>query len=161
MFNNSNKKKDVTASVNSSSASSSSSHALNSLVHGTRVEGTISSDSDIRIDGAVKGKLTCKAKVIIGPSGLIEGEIYCENAVIEGRFEGILNVVDVLHIKEKARVSGEIKSAKLIVQPGAVVNGSFDMGNVTIEKDHKQTPTTTSKNTEMLGAKLIESITGA
>ncbi|NJL74160.1 MAG: polymer-forming cytoskeletal protein [Saprospiraceae bacterium] len=67
MFNNSNKKKDITTSVNSSSASYSSSHALNSLVHGTRVEGTISSDSDIRIDGAIKGKLTCKAKVIIGP----------------------------------------------------------------------------------------------
>ncbi|MEM9846678.1 MAG: polymer-forming cytoskeletal protein [Bacteroidota bacterium] len=112
----------------SSSASSTSSHALNSLVHGTKVEGVIESDNDIRVDGAIKGTLKCKAKVIIGPKGLIEGEIHAQNAVIEGRFEGILAIAEVLHIKEQARVTGEISAAKLVVQPGAVINGSFDMG---------------------------------
>ncbi len=127
MFGN-NKKKEV-ISATTSITSSSASHALNSLVHGTRIEGNIQSDNDIRVDGAIKGTLTSSAKVIIGPSGLIEGEIFARNAVIEGRFEGILNIEEVLHIKEKARVIGEIKAAKLIVQPGAVINGSFDMSS--------------------------------
>ncbi|MBK9378419.1 MAG: hypothetical protein IPM86_09365 [Saprospiraceae bacterium] len=36
--------------------------ALNSLVSGTSVEGTISADNDIRIDGYLKGILNCKEK---------------------------------------------------------------------------------------------------
>ncbi len=129
MFGNTNKKKEIVTATVSSSANPSNggSNSLNSLVYGTQIEGNIHSESDIRIDGAIKGNLTCNAKVIIGPSGLIEGEIFCKNALIEGRFEGILNIEEVLHIKEKARVVGEIKASKLIVQPGAVINGSFDM----------------------------------
>ena len=53
-------------------------NALNSLVKGTVLEGTISSENDIRIDGIIKGTLTCKAKVIIGPTGFIDGEVRCE-----------------------------------------------------------------------------------
>ncbi|MEM9886402.1 MAG: polymer-forming cytoskeletal protein [Bacteroidota bacterium] len=118
----------------SSSTTSSASHALNSLVQGTKVEGNIESDNDIRVDGAIKGTLKCKAKVIIGPKGLIEGEIYAQNAVVEGRFEGTLMITEVLHIKEQARVTGEISASKLVVQPGAVINGSFDMGGEKAKK---------------------------
>jgi cytoskeletal protein CcmA (bactofilin family) len=122
--NNNSKKKELMKTGGSSSMPSS---GLNSLVNGTKVEGNISSDSDIRVDGAIKGTLHCKAKVIIGPTGVVEGEIYAENAMIEGRFEGILQINEVLHITEQARVTGEICATKLVVQPGAVINGSFDM----------------------------------
>lgn len=125
--NNASKKKEV-MKTSSTSTSPASSNGLNSLVNGTKIEGTIVSESDIRIDGAIKGTLSCKAKVIIGPRGLIEGEIYAQNAMIEGRFEGILKIEEVLHIKENARVTGEISASKLVVQPGAIINGSFDMG---------------------------------
>lgn len=130
MFGSSNKKKETAKPAAILPSAGPSSHALNSLVNGTQIEGTINASNDIRIDGAIKGKLNCKAKVIIGPSGIIEGEIHCQNAVIEGRFEGTLRVADVLYINEKARVSGEIHANKLKVQPGAVINGSFDMGKV-------------------------------
>ena len=52
-----------------------SSTSSNSLVQGTNVEGTIQADKDIRIDGTLKGTLTCKGKVIIGPTGYISGDI--------------------------------------------------------------------------------------
>lgn len=104
---------------------SSTSHSLNSLVEGTDVEGTIQSQSDIRVDGKIKGTLTCSAKVIIGPNGFIEGEIKCQNAVIEGRFQGNLNVRELLNIRETAVVAGEVSYGKLIVQSGAVINGSY------------------------------------
>ena len=65
-------------------------NALNALAKGTVVEGSIRCDNDLRIDGTIKGKLICQAKVIIGPTGAVEGEIQCQNAVIEGRFKGNL-----------------------------------------------------------------------
>ncbi|MBK7340551.1 MAG: polymer-forming cytoskeletal protein [Saprospiraceae bacterium] len=96
--------------------------ALNSLVSGTSVEGTISADNDIRIDGYLKGILNCKGKVIIGPKGNIDGEIKAQNAVIEGQFRGSLFIEDLLHIKETAQVEGEINTDKLSVAPGARFN---------------------------------------
>ena len=96
--------------------------ALNSLVSGTSVEGTISADNDTRIDGYLKGILNCKGKVIIGPKGNIDGEIKAQNAVIEGQFRGSLFIEDLLHIKETAQVEGEINTDKLSVAPGARFN---------------------------------------
>ena len=73
-------------------APASTSNALNALAKGTVVEGSIRCDNDLRIDGTIKGKLTCQAKVIIGPTGMVDGEIHCQNAVIEGRFNGTLHL---------------------------------------------------------------------
>ena len=69
---------------------SSKSGSLNTLVKGTSIKGDIKAESDIRVDGKIDGTLTCNAKVIIGQTGVVEGEITCVNAVIEGRFDGNL-----------------------------------------------------------------------
>ncbi len=104
-------------------------HSLNTLVHGTVVEGAIKAENDIRVDGTIKGSLTCNAKVIIGPTGSIEGEVRCVNAVIEGSFEGTLTVAESLNVRETAKINGDVKTNKLIVQSGAVFNVTCKMGN--------------------------------
>ena len=106
------------------------SNGLNSLVRGTMVEGTVTSESDIRVDGTIKGILHCKAKVIIGPSGFIDGEVKCVNAMIEGRFNGKLRVEELLSIKENAEVVGDVSTGKLMIQPGAVFNVSCNMKDI-------------------------------
>ncbi|MEN0003990.1 MAG: polymer-forming cytoskeletal protein [Bacteroidota bacterium] len=108
---------------------SSGSHSLNSLVKGTMIEGTVKASSDIRIDGTIKGNLHCDSKVIIGPTGLIDGEVRCMNAVIEGKFEGTLHVKELLNIRESAVVNGDVTTSKLVVQPGAVFNVTCTMGD--------------------------------
>jgi cytoskeletal protein CcmA (bactofilin family) len=104
-------------------------NALNSLVQGTEIQGKVSAKSDIRIDGTIKGSLDCASKVIIGPSGYIEGQINCENAVIEGRFEGTLNVKGLLNVRKSAIINGEITTSKLIVEAGAIFNVNCHMGS--------------------------------
>ena len=52
-----------------------SSTELNFLGSGTIVEGTIKSDSSVRVDGIIKGKLLCKNTLTIGVNGQIEGEV--------------------------------------------------------------------------------------
>ncbi|MCC6727496.1 MAG: polymer-forming cytoskeletal protein [Saprospiraceae bacterium] len=119
----SNKNKD--ANKAGSIIPSASTHSLNSLVQGTVVEGKVRATNDIRIDGTIKGDLVCDAKVIIGPSGVIEGTIKCQNAVVEGQFNGILTVAELLNIRETAKVIGDVSYGKLIVQSGAVISGSY------------------------------------
>ncbi len=96
----------------------------NSLVSNTTVEGNIKANTDIRIDGNLNGNLTCDGKVIIGPQGTIIGEVICENAVIEGRFDGKLKVKDSLQVKETAVITGEVDTDNLTVQAGASFNVS-------------------------------------
>ncbi|MEO6190893.1 MAG: polymer-forming cytoskeletal protein [Saprospiraceae bacterium] len=127
------------------SAGISSQGMLNSLVTGTTVEGLISADSDIRIDGYLKGTLNCKGKVIIGTSGSIEGEIKAQNAVIEGKFKGILQIEDLLQIKETAHVEGEINTDKLSVSPGAKFNVMSKM-NVQQVNNRLKPSTVSSEN---------------
>jgi len=104
------------------------SQSTNSLVRGTSVEGTISTESDIRIDGKLVGHLISKGKVIIGPSGEINGDIECQNAMIEGHFSGRLLVHELLQVKETAQVDGEVQTNKLVVQSGSIFNVTCSMG---------------------------------
>ncbi len=118
-------------------ALSSSENALNSLVRGTTVEGSVVAESDIRIDGTIKGTLTCSAKVIIGPSGMIDGEVKCQNAVIEGKFYGKLRVSDLLSVKESAEIVAEVTTSKLSVAPGAIFDVTCKMKTDTKPQQHK------------------------
>ena len=107
---------------------SSNSGGINSLVQDTSVEGDITSGSDIRIDGFLKGTLDCKAKVIIGSSGKVEGKITCQHAVIEGSFSGNLTVKEILDVRQSASIDGEIQTGRLIVESGATFNVNCNMG---------------------------------
>ncbi|MEZ4983927.1 MAG: polymer-forming cytoskeletal protein [Saprospiraceae bacterium] len=125
MFNSSGKK-DTNGKTTPTPAATGG-HSLNSIVQGTNIEGTVNANSDIRIDGNIKGKLFCDAKVIIGPTGKIEGEVRCQNAVVEGSFEGTIEVKELLNIRETAKLQGDISCGKLIVQPGGIMDGTLTM----------------------------------
>jgi cytoskeletal protein CcmA (bactofilin family) len=130
MFGNNKKEPNKTAAPGGPSA-----HALNTLTQGAVVEGNLKSDSDIRVDGKIKGKLHCAAKVIIGPTGHIEGEVHCKNAVVEGKFTGKIEVEELLNVRETANIEGDVSVSKLIVQSGAVFNVTCNMGGVK-KSDH-------------------------
>jgi cytoskeletal protein CcmA (bactofilin family) len=124
----------------SSNAADASTGGLNSLVKGTIVEGSVTTESDIRIDGTIKGVLVCKAKVIIGVSGFVDGDVKCQNAVIEGKFTGKLRVEDTLSVKETAEVTGDIQTGKLLVQTGAIFNVTCNMRTEAsnVQKNNKE-----------------------
>ena len=126
MFGNK-KVEDKSSLTRATTTISLDSNALNSLVKGTNVEGNITAENDIRVDGVIKGTLVCQGKVIIGVTGYINGEIKCQNAVIEGKFHGKLDVTDLLSVKETAEVIGDVKADKLMVMPGAIFNVSCTM----------------------------------
>ena len=111
-----------------------SSSSTNMLVRGTTVEGTVNTESDIRIDGKMDGRLTSKGKVIIGPSGEVTGDIECQNAMIEGQFSGNLVVHELLQVKETAKVEGDVRTKKLVVQSGSIFNVTCNMSGQTVKK---------------------------
>ncbi|MEO7176854.1 MAG: polymer-forming cytoskeletal protein [Saprospiraceae bacterium] len=119
--------KEKTSPGNKSNPSPAGSVGFNNLLQDTQLEGKVHASADFRIDGKFQGTLHCKARVIIGTTGLVEGDVYCQNAIIEGKLIGNLIVDDLLQIKETAHIKGEIKTGKLLVQPGAMVDGTCKM----------------------------------
>lgn len=100
---------------------------LNRLVEGTKVVGDLISESNIRIDGEVQGNVVTTSKVVIGENGYIKGNLTCQEADIEGKIDGKLMVEGLLILREQAKVNGDIYTAKLHVEEGAVFLGACKM----------------------------------
>jgi cytoskeletal protein CcmA (bactofilin family) len=103
--------------------------ALNMISAGTNIKGDIDSKGDFRIDGKVDGNLNTEGKILIGETGIVTGNITCERCEVSGAFEGKIIVKDLLSITASAKITGEIITGKLQVQPGAVFNGTCKMTN--------------------------------
>lgn len=99
----------------------------NRINEGTTFTGDIVSNGFFRIDGTLEGTMSKPSKVVLGKSGVIKGKLTCENADIEGRFEGNLDVSGTLTLKATAHIEGEVVVGKLAVEPGATFNASCSM----------------------------------
>jgi cytoskeletal protein CcmA (bactofilin family) len=91
----------------------------NRIVEGTTIKGDISSPADFRLDGHLIGNFESKGKLVIGPAGSVKGDIICKNCDIEGKFDGKIQVAEILNLKSKAVIHGEVICGKLAVEPGA------------------------------------------
>ncbi|MBL4752157.1 MAG: polymer-forming cytoskeletal protein [Flavobacteriales bacterium] len=108
----------------------SESHSVNLIGAGTKIKGNIESEGDIRIDGTLLGTIRSKGKVVVGSTGVVEGEIFCENADISGTVKIKITVSNVLLLKPTAKLVGDIITSKLAIESGATFSGSCSMGAV-------------------------------
>lgn len=118
---------------------------MNQFGQGTVLDGDITTEGDIRIDGKVNGDITSKAKVVVGATGVVDGNISCQNAYIDGRINGHIEVAELLILSRTASVSGNIKITKLVVEEGARFSGNCSMGTGTTNRT-QQTPGSQPKN---------------
>jgi cytoskeletal protein CcmA (bactofilin family) len=112
------KKNNVEVSINSISMISAN----------TKITGEVYSDSDLRIDGTIEGNINSKAKVVLGPSAHLKGDIICQSADISCNTVGNIYVESLLKLNATAHVKGDIFTKKLIVENGAVFIGRCEMG---------------------------------
>ncbi len=108
--------------------------SINLIGNGTVIEGDIKANGDIRIDGTLTGSVSTKGKLVVGPSGKIEGEVNCQNADISGNINGKVVVAELLSLKATAKVNGDITTGKLAIEPGALFTGGCSM-NTGVVKD--------------------------
>lgn len=101
---------------------------INSIMEGTSIEGEVKSDSNIRIDGRMKGTLQVRGRLIVGATGLVEGDVICQSCDIEGTVNGKVHCQDLLSLKATAKLTGDIHTKQLSIEPGAVFSGNCDMG---------------------------------
>lgn len=101
----------------------------NILGQGTVIKGDIMLQGDFRIDGNLFGNISSQGRIVIGPTGVVEGEITCLNADISGKVTGTIFTTELTTLKASAVVVGELTTAKLAIEVGAYFNGKCNMQN--------------------------------
>jgi len=91
---------------------------VNMLSLDTDLDGNIKVNSDIRIDGNIKGDVTCKGKLTLGKSGVINGNIICDDAEISGVVNGNIKSSGLITLKESSTFNGDIDTVKIMVEFG-------------------------------------------
>lgn len=104
------------------------SNSSNVIGKGTFLEGNIETFGNIRIEGKVRGNITSKSKIALGNGSHVDGNISAQNADMEGEVKGKIEINEMLVLKATSVVHGDIVAGKLVVEPGAVFNGSCKMG---------------------------------
>jgi cytoskeletal protein CcmA (bactofilin family) len=118
MFNNKEARKEQVELSNSSTQ----------IMKGTTVEGNIETFGNVRVEGKILGNIKSKSKIALGDSSYVEGNIISQNAEIAGEVKGTVDVTEVLTLKATAVIKGDIVTGKLVVEAGAVWNGTIKMG---------------------------------
>src|SRR5208282_98719 len=98
------------------------------ITPGLSLKGEISGKEDLWIGGSVDGTLRFDtARVVVGASGRVHGEIEAREIVIEGNVEGDLRATERLEIAQTGRVRGDASAPRLAMHEGAIFNGSVEV----------------------------------
>ena len=126
--------------------STASSGVMSTISHGTTLTGDIQSDNDLRIDGYISGNIHCKAKVVLGESAVIDGDVDAANADIFGMVNGNVTTSELLCLKSKCVINGNISVGRLDIEANATFNGKCTMTTVSQtqhipqQKNHYEQP---------------------
>lgn len=93
------------------------------------VDGTISGDQNLAIEGTVKGTIELRSDLRIGANARVEATVHAKNVVVEGTVIGDLSAENRVDLVASAVVEGNIRSPKIVVAEGAKFRGTVDMGS--------------------------------
>jgi cytoskeletal protein CcmA (bactofilin family) len=106
------------------------------ISEGTILDGNLKAPAFARVDGKLNGDVVVEEGLILGEKGHITGNILTKELVIYGIVDGNIQS-NSLEIKATGRVNGEIRTQTLVVENGAVYNGSLSMTNNSNKIDAK------------------------
>ncbi|MCX8080944.1 MAG: polymer-forming cytoskeletal protein [Bacteroidia bacterium] len=102
--------------------------SVNLLGKGTVVNGDVHIQGDFRLDGKLEGNLKVSGRLVVGPEGVIFGNVESEFADISGEIKGDMKIRQILHMKNGCKIEGDLDCDKLVVDSGAIFNGTCRMG---------------------------------
>jgi cytoskeletal protein CcmA (bactofilin family) len=112
-----------------------------------RIQGELSGDEDILVEGKVEGKISMTKAIRIGPSAQVHADVKAQTIIVAGKVVGNL-VADRVEIVASGSVEGNIRAPKISIAEGAQFKGSVDMGggkSSQVEGGKGQTPPSAAK----------------
>ena len=98
-----------------------------SIGKAVKIDGQIYSKEELYVDGDVEGTIELQEhRLTIGPNGKVHSNIKAREVVILGNVQGNVEASDKLEVRKDARVVGDIKTARIVIEDGAYFKGSID-----------------------------------
>jgi cytoskeletal protein CcmA (bactofilin family) len=94
---------------------------------GITIEGEISTDDDLVIQGSVRGKIIGKESVAIEQGAAVEADVSGSSLTVQGSVTGNINAADRVDLQTGARVIGNVRAARFTIADGANFKGNVDM----------------------------------
>jgi len=91
------------------------------------IEGEITSDEAIVVQGSVKGKLSSQQAVFVENSAAVEADVDAEAVEISGVMTGNIDAKSRVELKAEGKMIGDVKSPRILIADGALFKGSIDM----------------------------------
>jgi len=93
-----------------------------------KVKGDISGDEDLRVDGKVEGPISIGGhRLTVGPTADIKAEVIAREIIVYGRVHGDLRARDRIEIKKDGSVTGDLTTARLLIEDGALFKGRIEI----------------------------------
>lgn len=121
-------KGDTAPSVEPAITPTSRSGGFNAILdQGSEFEGKLTFEGTVRIDGKFKGEIISEANLVVGESGKVEADIQVSSISVSGEIKGNVTAKDKVEIHPPAVVQGNIQAGTLVIEEGAVFEGSCSM----------------------------------
>jgi cytoskeletal protein CcmA (bactofilin family) len=91
---------------------------------GTEFSGDLRFTGSFRIDGYYKGRIESESVLIIGERGKVEADIIVRHVLINGEVKGSIKAAEKVEIHHRGRVSGSIRTPKLVIEEGAYLDAN-------------------------------------
>ena len=93
----------------------------------TVFSGTLTFNGAVRIDGKMDGQINTDDTLIVGENGVLEADINAGTVICRGKIKGTINASKRIEIHTNSEVVGNISAPALLVENGAIFDGSCDM----------------------------------
>lgn len=97
------------------------------ISEGVEIKGDITSQSSIRLDGKVEGRIESKGDLIVGEKGYIKGEIKVTNLMLAGKIEGNTAALGRFEITSTGKMYGDLTCNLLTIEEGGYLDGTSKM----------------------------------
>ncbi len=94
---------------------------------GITIEGEITTDEDVVVQGTVRGKLNAKEGVSVEQGAVVEADITGGPLTVAGSVTGNVNSTDRVDLQAGAKVIGNVKATRITIADGAQFKGNVDM----------------------------------
>lgn len=105
-----------------------SSRGAASIGKSVTIKGQIFSREDLVVDGEIEGAIELNDhRLTVGPNGRVRAGIKAREIVVLGAIEGNVEALDKIDIRKDAKLVGDIKTARIVIEDGAYFKGSIDI----------------------------------
>ena len=103
-------------------------HTVVNIGKSIRIEGELTGDEDLTIEGTVEGKINLQGHTLkIGSNGHIKADVEAKEVIVAGELVGNVTADSRVEIASSGSMDGDIKSPRLILADGGSFKGGVDM----------------------------------